>query len=159
MQDECIVLTRELFDAGLSERGGTSLRQLAALGLSGGWKTGWKQKIIGKVIKKTAYDEYLSLRDGRPRNTSNGLGLNLLQETRKIPWADQYQHPNWQRIKCSVLIRDKFTCRICGEVKKQLHVHHLKYEQKKYIWEIDLKYLFTLCDDCHNKVHDGKLKI
>jgi hypothetical protein len=65
-----------------------------------------------------------------------------------INWEDRYKHPNWQRMRLVVMYRDGFKCRRCGEMHQQLHVHHLRYGDNKYVWEVDLDDLETLCERC-----------
>lgn len=43
--------------------------------------------------------------------------------------------------------RDCFTCRHCLDDTKPLNVHHIKYSFDP--WDIEDKYLITLCEDCH----------
>lgn len=51
------------------------------------------------------------------------------------------------------MIRDSFTCQKCG-CKRHLQVHHKRYIKGKKPWEIEDKYLITLCRECHQKEHD-----
>ena len=54
---------------------------------------------------------------------------------------------------------DNFICMICGEKEKQLTVHHIRYVKDKMIWEYPNSLLITLCNDCHDFVHErGKWK-
>ena len=49
--------------------------------------------------------------------------------------------------------RDNFTCQICGCNDKQLHVHHIYYDDDKKPWEYKDSALITLCKDCHEYEH------
>ncbi len=71
-----------------------------------------------------------------------------------MQYKDQLKHPEWQKKRLSVLKRDKFTCKKCGDKETTLHVHHLKYESGKLAWEIDNKFLITLCEHCHYEIED-----
>ena len=51
--------------------------------------------------------------------------------------------------------RDNFTCRLCGDIKTTLNVHHTKYS-KTEPWDINKDWLITLCEDCHNEVNNMK---
>lgn len=62
---------------------------------------------------------------------------------------DSYKHPNWQRKRLEILSRDDFTCVACGDKESTLHVHHMLYPAGE-VWEIDDKFLQTLCEDCHD---------
>ena len=68
-------------------------------------------------------------------------------------YKEQLKSPYWQRKRLEVLNRDDFTCQNCGNKENTLHVHHIKYANAKRIWDIDSKYLITLCDDCHKIWH------
>lgn len=57
----------------------------------------------------------------------------------------------------AVLHRDKYTCQVCGKKHTRLEVHHIVYRSQGGTDDEDN--LITLCEDCHNKVHDGKLVI
>lgn len=50
--------------------------------------------------------------------------------------------------------RDDFSCRHCFSDSKTLNVHHIKYGPTP--WDIDDKYLITLCEDCHEYEEDIK---
>lgn len=68
-----------------------------------------------------------------------------------------YLDPRWQRKRLSILNRDEFTCQVCGETKKTLHIHHLYYNYEKEPWDYDDVYLKTLCVDCHHKEHQDRI--
>lgn len=60
---------------------------------------------------------------------------------------------NWRK---AILIRDKFTCQLCGQIGHKLQAHHKKewanFKELRY----DLDNGVTLCEDCHkNKAHRG----
>lgn len=63
--------------------------------------------------------------------------------------------PEWIKKRCKIMKRDNFKCQSCGS-KNKLQVHHKKYIKGKMPWEIQDKYLITLCENCHNKEHEGK---
>ena len=71
--------------------------------------------------------------------------------------------PEWFEKRKSVLKRDGFKCRNCGE-GKGLVVHHRQYHIDKKTgrfvnsWDYKLKYLITLCIGCHGEGH-GQFKI
>jgi hypothetical protein len=70
-----------------------------------------------------------------------------------MTYAEKLKHPKWQRRRLEVLERDGFKCRDCGESEKQLHVHHCHYE-KGEPWDTSLRFLQTLCEDCHTRRGD-----
>jgi len=55
-----------------------------------------------------------------------------------------------------VLYRDGFKCQHCGS-KDHLEVHHIRYKSHKGTNDVDN--LITLCYECHQKLHSGKIKI
>lgn len=69
-------------------------------------------------------------------------------------WSNEYKSPNWQRKKNSILQRDNYTCCACGETQHQLTVHHLYYEKRGHVWDIDDDGLVTVCNSCHEKIHE-----
>lgn len=57
----------------------------------------------------------------------------------------------------AILNRDKYTCRICGKKHTRLEVHHIIYRSQG--GTDDENNLITLCEDCHDKLHKGKLTL
>jgi len=70
-------------------------------------------------------------------------------------WRSWYKLAKWRKLRWSILVRDLFTCQMCGKVQpdhSQLHADHIKRHRgnPKLFW--DPKNLQTLCaDPCHNK--------
>lgn len=64
-------------------------------------------------------------------------------------YVDYLNSPTWKRIRKAALIRDRYTCRACGD--PALHVHHDRYPhtlgQEKQSW------LYSLCAECHAEIH------
>jgi len=63
-------------------------------------------------------------------------------------------------MRLDVMQRDNFTCRLCGDAKTTLNIHHTEYS-KGEPWEIDIDTLFTVCEHCHTEIEflktsDGK---
>ncbi len=73
-----------------------------------------------------------------------------------MTYAEQLLDPRWQKVRLRVMNRDKWKCRVCNDDRKQLQVHHLFY--CGMAWEIDTKWLVTVCDSCHKKLEDDKYK-
>jgi len=63
----------------------------------------------------------------------------------------KYLDPRWQKLRLSVLERDGWTCKICGDDVNTLYVHHRYYTPKKEIWDYDLDAFVTLCKSCHEE--------
>lgn len=55
----------------------------------------------------------------------------------------------------AVLHRDKYTCQICGKKHVKLEVHHIVYRSQGGTDDEDN--LITLCEDCHDALHDGQI--
>lgn len=71
-------------------------------------------------------------------------------------YSEKLKNPKWQKKRLEILDRDGFTCRLCSNTKKTLHVHHLLYDGKDP-WETPPGHLITLCEDCHADIHSGVL--
>jgi hypothetical protein len=79
---------------------------------------------------------------------------------------EKYKDPRWQKKRLEILERDNFTCVICCEKEKTLHVHHRKYLNKitkqGIFWEDPWNYpdelLVTLCEECH-EIETENMKI
>lgn len=68
----------------------------------------------------------------------------------KITYIEKLKDPRWQKKRLGILNRDEFACRICGNEKKTLHVHHCGYSYDiKEPWNYPDSWLLTLCSDCH----------
>jgi hypothetical protein len=64
-------------------------------------------------------------------------------------YADKLRDPRWQRKRLEVMERDGWKCVSCRETEATLNVHHLRYSVTGNPWDIDAKYLSTLCEGCH----------
>lgn len=69
-------------------------------------------------------------------------------------YSQQLQDLNWKFKADNIRIRDKHSCRLCGEKKAQLDVHHIRYIDGRMAWEYDDGDLVTLCHKCHEDIHD-----
>lgn len=63
--------------------------------------------------------------------------------------------PAYKKWKVSVLKRDNYTCRQCGN-KKSLHVHHIKSFSRYPDLRFDINNGITLCVKCHKLTHKNK---
>lgn len=150
-----VKITKEHIEHGMSDRNGWSYKQIRLLGENPKLK-GWKHRLVGKIIDSETLKRFLDLRNVHLKNK---------KPRKKTPWnkpvdvagalsrADQYLHPNWQKLRLEVLKRDRFKCRICQDDQTTLHVHHKKYIGK-YVWDTPKKHLMTLCKKCHAKKHN-----
>ena len=70
-----------------------------------------------------------------------------------------YQQSNRldENLRIATLIRDGYQCTQCGKRNTRLDAHHIIYREDGGKDTIDN--LITLCQACHLKVHQGKLKL
>ena len=73
-------------------------------------------------------------------------------------YSELLKDPHWQKKRLEIFERDKWTCQLCGDKETTLHVHHKKYIKDKNPWEINNKYLITLCEDCHTEISSDEFK-
>lgn len=66
-------------------------------------------------------------------------------------YIEKLRDPRWQKKRLEILERDEWACQKCFNTEKQLHVHHKIYFQDTEPWDIDCKYLVTLCESCHEE--------
>lgn len=67
----------------------------------------------------------------------------------KKSYSDKLKDPRWQKKRLEIFKRDKFKCKLCGDEKTTLNVHHNVYFDYAEPWEYDNKDLVTLCEHCH----------
>ena len=70
-----------------------------------------------------------------------------------MTYKEKLKNPKWQKKRLEIFQRDNFTCMVCGKDTITLHVHHLKYTSGDP-WDIDNKYLLTVCENCHKSEHE-----
>jgi len=75
-----------------------------------------------------------------------------------MSYKDDLKDGRWQKKRLEIMQRDNFECLKCHE-PHQLNVHHLYYKNGLKLWEYDDDSMVTLCDDCHNILHDDLLKV
>jgi len=69
------------------------------------------------------------------------------------PWRRWYKLARWRRLRWAVLIRDMFTCRMCGRIEadtSKLVADHREPHRGDEALFWDVNNLQTLCEDCHN---------
>lgn len=86
----------------------------------------------------------------------NLFELELLEQKRaeKVKSSKEYEEyiksKEWQETRQRIFKRDNFRCVKCGG-SKNLHVHHITYENLGEEKDADL---VTLCEKCHNGTHN-----
>lgn len=71
-----------------------------------------------------------------------------------IPYAEKLKDPRWQQKRLRIMERDGWRCRHCANTGRNLQVHHTMYAKEP--WSIDDEFLLTLCDDCHEELHENE---
>lgn len=74
-----------------------------------------------------------------------------------MTYSEKLKDPRWQKKRLKILERDNFTCTKCGNDKITLHIHHAKYLGLP--WEVEDKYLSTICETCHKNEHFKPVKL
>jgi len=78
----------------------------------------------------------------------------------RIMNGKQY-HPNWDKIRKNIYLRDKWICQECGckcedkanpHTKKLIQCHHIDFNEKNN----ESSNLITLCASCHGKTRFNK---
>lgn len=71
-----------------------------------------------------------------------------------MTYREQLLHPNWQRKRLDIMQRDEFQCQRCYDAENTLHVHHKQYVKGRLAWEYPDAELVTLCESCHEQMHE-----
>lgn len=71
------------------------------------------------------------------------------QKGANMDYLEKLKDPRWQKKRLEIFERDKWTCKICGNKDKPLHVHHIFYFKNLEPWEINDGFLLTACESCH----------
>jgi hypothetical protein len=69
-------------------------------------------------------------------------------------YLDKLRDPRWQKKRLQILERDHFACQECGCDSKTLHVHHTRYVKGRDPWDYLNGFLVTLCETCHEQLHE-----
>ena len=78
------------------------------------------------------------------------IAFEKRRKARKKYYNEYLKSEAWKRKRYVVLKRDNWTCQECGVPATQ--VHHKKYA-KYQIGKEPIKWLVSLCADCHKKEH------
>jgi hypothetical protein len=70
-----------------------------------------------------------------------------------------YQKSNrlHENLRLATLLRDDFRCQQCGVKNTRLEAHHIKLTSEG--GKDTINNLITLCEQCHSKVHSGKIQL
>jgi len=72
---------------------------------------------------------------------------------------NDYHHPKWQKKRLKILERDEYECRCCADTESKLNIHHFYYQRELKIWNYPDEHLITVCDKCHDKLHEFKIRL
>jgi len=75
-----------------------------------------------------------------------------------MAYSEKLKDPRWQKKRLEILERDNWQCQSTGLRNEPLIVHHLRYFPNLDPWEYDEKYLLTISEDEHKRLH-GKNRI
>ena len=83
--------------------------------------------------------------------------LEILNQAKEeyTAYKDQLEDPNWLAFRNFVFKVRGGKCEICG-CKKNLQVHHPRYQKNCKAWEYSCKDVIVVCKDCHEKLHGIK---
>jgi len=70
----------------------------------------------------------------------------------KQSYAEKLKDPRWQKKRLQILNRDKWKCKLCGDEKTSLQVHHKEYINGNDPWDYDNSMLITVCEHCHYEI-------
>ena len=68
-----------------------------------------------------------------------------------------YDTKKWERLRQSILRRDGYQCQECrryGKIREGKHVHHIFPYENYPEYAYEPWNLITLCQQCHNSMHD-----
>jgi len=159
-------MTKAEFVSGFGQKGTLNASQFYALGYKKSFFKGWRKSIPSRLFTETQIKKYVKLCDHHLKHPEENKRLRkkgLAESKKKKRLFDkqgsttwQYGKPQWHLKRNSILIRDNYTCQLCGErctKEGYMVVHHLLYERGKYVWEVPDICLVTLCPECHKDQH------
>lgn len=76
------------------------------------------------------------------------------QRRKRDPWDGWYKTSRWQKLRWSILVRDRFTCKTCRTIKadtSQLVCDHITSHKgnERLFWTGPFQ---TLCKQCHDSL-------
>lgn len=86
---------------------------------------------------------------------SSWASVLYIMKKKKQNYAELLKDPRWQTKAKEIKEWDRGVCQLCGD-NKNLQVHHLCYDKDRMPWDYPRRALITLCDNCHNKIHDSE---
>ncbi|AFC28384.1 electron transporter [Paenibacillus mucilaginosus 3016] len=83
--------------------------------------------------------------------------VRLYDKARDPKLVSFYKSSSWLSTRQAVLSRDNHLCQHCLQEQRltpAVMVHHIQEVRKDWEVRLDLDNLISLCDACHNKVHN-----
>lgn len=74
-------------------------------------------------------------------------------------YSDKLRDPRWQRKRLEIMQRDGFKCQECTDDSVTLHVHHVRYIKGREPWDYPNGLLVTLCETCHERLHEDPTSV
>jgi hypothetical protein len=74
-------------------------------------------------------------------------------------YSEKLRDPRWQKKRLEIMQRDGFRCQECTDDSTTLHVHHTRYVKGREPWEYSNGFLVTLCEKCHENMHDDPTSV
>lgn len=73
--------------------------------------------------------------------------------------GSRYQDPKRldENLRIACLMRDNYECQSCKKKQGRLEAHHISY--REHGGKDTLSNLLTLCEECHHKLHQGKIQL
>lgn len=68
------------------------------------------------------------------------------------PYKEQLEDRRWKSFREFVMIVRGCKCEVCG-AKKNLQIHHLRYNKGCFAWEYNVKEVMVVCGKCHSEIH------
>ena len=122
------------------------------------WVEDFLDEASGEVVSIQRHEWHRVAIEESPWRKEEDNDETGTQERETVEVSDESKNnPYWEEVKRKVRIRDGHSCQMCGKTYN-LEIHHLKYKINGVSIigkELDhLDCLITLCEDCHQKVHN-----
>lgn len=114
--------------------------------------------IGGKRRVKIDWEKAISYFDDKIDILNNGEKW-YIKKFLKYQGTNFRNFPEYHKWRINVYKRDKYTCRICGQIGGKLNAHHKKSYIKYPEIALDINNGITLCKECHKKVHKSKINL
>lgn len=108
-----------------------------------------------KIDKQTALERLKSNPGNRDIEVWSKAINDYFIATEDFSWF--YRSPEWERKRIVILKRDNYLCRECGRYGKVTPanvVHHVIPLSERPDLRLDNRNLISLCEECHNKMHN-----